>query len=94
MRKKTKIRESYTQDISIIGRKFLSIEIKIPFRVIYSDEDDSMVLEHESFVFLNIKKDKKKEIRTTSTSFYGVYDFLLPRYNAIISQIDNIKKIM
>ena len=39
-----------------------------------------------------MKNNKKKQIPTGYTSFYGLYDYLLTQYNCIISQLDRINR--
>lgn len=86
MKKSTQIKTSFSQQIGI-SRKYWSIEIRNPLRMIYSEEYMSMILEQESFLVFNMKK-KKQRISKSSTSFYGVYDLTINRYNDILTYLE------
>lgn len=68
-------------------------EVSYDYRlfIVPSEEIGSMVLQNYAFIKLKMKKKKKKIVVLTNTSFLGIYEFLIPYYNKIISQLDNIK---
>jgi len=65
------------------------IKNKLPefYRVIYSPEFESMILQLNCTLHVRRKK-KGVKFYDNSTAFFHIYEFMIPRYNAVLSNLE------